>query len=93
MISCHAYPRLVFIVAFFIIMNIHPLTFQNSLAFIPLACIFMAPLGPDLGPRGFFGGSCKNCLNRTSHIFFLRVPYTVSYRINEPQDPYIRALF
>jgi len=33
---------LVFIVAFFIIMNIHPLTFQNSLAFIPLACMFMA---------------------------------------------------
>ena len=34
--------------AFFIIMNIHPLTFQNSLAFIPLACMFMARLGPDL---------------------------------------------
>ncbi|CAE7752438.1 ACP5, partial [Symbiodinium pilosum] len=32
---------LVFMVAFFIIMNIHPLTFHNSLIFLPVAGIFM----------------------------------------------------
>ena len=69
---CRPRVRLVFMVAFFVVMNGQPLTFLGSLVFIPLAIFFMAWLGQGMQKRRRTNACWRGVFERVLfYMFFL----------------------